>query len=125
MDFVSIISEQRIKKAYDDGEFNTLPGFGKPMNLDEDASIPEDLRMAHRLMKNAGYTDDEISIRKEIRSIEDLIKKCENEDEKKELKRNLNDRILKFNSLQSKKKINTNSSIFKNYQDKIENKLLK
>ncbi|NMH70796.1 DUF1992 domain-containing protein [Bacillus sp. RO3] len=125
MDFSMIMSEQRIKKAYEDGEFKELPGFGKPLNLDDDAGIPQELKMAHRMMKNAGFTTEEMNIKNEMMRIEDLIRVCEDDLEKQELQRNLNERMLKYNAMLSKKRINTNSSLFKNYGHKIENKLLK
>lgn len=124
MDLFTILSEQNIKKAYEDGEFDRLPGFGKPLNLEDDSSIPEELRMAHRIMKNAGFSTEENALRKEMLRIEDMIRDCEDQLEKEGLKKDLNEKLLKFNGLMSKNRINTNSSIFKNYEHKIEKKLL-
>jgi hypothetical protein len=124
MDFSMIVSEQRIKKAQEDGEFDNLPGYGKPLNLDDDLSIPPALRMAHRMMKNAGYTTEEMDIKKEMMRIEDLIRVCEDDLEKEELQRNLNEKMVRYNSMLSKKRVKTNSSVFKNYEQKIEGKLL-
>ena len=120
-----IMSEQRIKKAYEDGEFKELPGFGKPLNLDDDLGVPQELKMAHRMMKNAGFTTDEMNVKKEMMRIEDLIRACDDELEKQELQQSLNEKMLKYNSMLSKKRINTNSSLFKNYEHKLEGKLLK
>ncbi|MFI8684421.1 DnaJ family domain-containing protein [Rossellomorea sp. NPDC077527] len=125
MDFSMIVSEQRIKKAYEDGEFSHLPGFGKPLNLDDDLGVPEELKMAHRMMKNAGYTMDEMNVKKEMMRIEDMIRACDDDEEKLELQQSLNEKMLKYNSMLSKKRVNTNSSLFKNYEHKLENKLLK
>ncbi|XXM70687.1 DnaJ family domain-containing protein [Lysinibacillus sphaericus] len=119
-----IVSEQRIKKAQEDGEFENLPGYGKPQNLDDDLSIPPALRMAHRIMKNAGYSTEEMDMKKEMMRIEDLIRVCEDESEKEELQKSLNEKMVRYNSMLSKKRVKTNSSIFKNYEQKIEKKLL-
>jgi hypothetical protein len=124
MDLFTILSEQKIKKAYEDGEFDRLPGFGKPLKLEDDSSIPEELRMAHRIMKNAGFSTEENALRKEMLRIEDMIRDCEDQLEKEGLKKDLNEKLLKFNGLLSKKRINTNSSVFKNYEHKLERKLL-
>jgi hypothetical protein len=124
MDLFTILSEQKIKKAYEDGEFDRLPGFGKPLKLEDDSSIPEELRMAHRIMKNAGFSTEENALRKEMLRIEDMIRDCEDQLEKEGLKKDLNEKLLKFNGLLSKKRINTNSSVFKNYEHKLEKKLL-
>lgn len=123
MDFFSIVSEDRIKKAYKDGEFDNLPGYGKPLPFDDLSSVPENLRMAYRIMKNAGFTDEENQMKKEMLTIEDLIKKCEDQEEKKALQKKLNEKMLRFNSMMSKRRQNTNSSLFKNYGEKINNKL--
>jgi len=54
---IGVVAEMRIKEALDRGDFNNLPGAGQPLDLDDDASIPEDLRMAYKLLKNGGYLD--------------------------------------------------------------------
>jgi len=123
LDFFSILSEDRIKKAYKDGEFDNLPGYGKPLPFDDLSSVPENLRMAYRIMKNAGFTDEENQMKKEMLTIEDLIKQCEDQEEKKALQKKLNEKMIRFNSMMSKRRQNANSSLFKNYEEKINNKL--
>ncbi len=126
MDLFHILSEEKIKKAYEDGEFERLPGFGKPLKLDDDLSgIPEELRMAYKVMKNAGYTEEESNLRKEMMTIEDLIRKCSNEQEKEALQKQLNEKILRFNRLLSSRKVRTNSSAFRRYETKINTKFHK
>lgn len=124
MDFSTLMSEQRIRKAYEEGEFNELPGFGKPMDLNDDAGIPEELKMAHRMMKNAGYSTEEAELKQEMMRIEDLIRTCEDDVEAKSLHRELNEKVLKYNAMLSKKRVKTNSSVFKDYQRSIEDKLM-
>ncbi|MBW8348354.1 DUF1992 domain-containing protein [Bacillus sp. IITD106] len=122
MDKFGGISEERIRKAYEEGEFDNLPGMGKPLPKDSLEGIPDNLKMAYRIMKNAGYSPDEMDVKKEIMTIEDLIRKTEDEMEVEGLKRKLNEKILHYNSLLSKKRIKTNSSVFKQYECKIEKK---
>ncbi len=124
MDFSTLMSEQRIRKAYEDGEFNELPGFGKPMDLNDDAGIPEELKMAHRMMKNAGYSTEEAGLKREMMRIEDLMRTCEDDTEAKALQKDLNEKVLKYNAMLSKKRVKTNSSVFKDYQRSIEDKLM-
>jgi hypothetical protein len=123
VDLFQILSEDRIKKAYKDGDFDHLAGFGKPLQLEDLSSIPEELRMAYKIMKNAGYTQEEGRLRQEMMSIEDLIKKCDDSNEKENLQRKLNEKLLRFNQLMSKRGVKTNSSIFKNYQLKVQSKI--
>ena len=47
------IVEERIKKAQYKGFFDDLPEAGKPLDLTADQHIPEDLRLAHKILKNA------------------------------------------------------------------------
>lgn len=122
MDMFQKISEERIKKAYKDGEFDNLPGMGKPLKLEDLSAIPEELRMAYKLLKNAGYTEEENTLRQEMMSIEDLLKKCQ-DDDRELLQKKLNEKLLRFNQLMSKRGKKTNSSIFKNYEVKIQFRL--
>ncbi|MFS0645992.1 DUF1992 domain-containing protein [Siminovitchia sp. 179-K 8D1 HS] len=120
MDKFTRISEEKIRKAYEEGEFDRLPGFGKPLREDDLEGIPKELRMAYRVLKNAGFSPEEMDVKKEIMSIEDLIRHSEDELESEELKKKLNEKLLKYNGLLAKKGIKTNSSVFKKYQQKIE-----
>ncbi|WP_018663831.1 DUF1992 domain-containing protein [Heyndrickxia acidiproducens] len=122
MDFMRI-AEERIRKAYKDGEFDHLPGYGKPLPKDITSGVPDELKMAYHIMKNAGFSPEEANLKKELMTIDDLIKQSENELEKEELKKKLNEKMLTYNQLLSKKRIKTNAAVFKNYQQKIEKKL--
>ena len=62
--------------------FDRLPGAGKPLELEDDSHIPEDLRMAYKLLKNAGYVPEEVLDRKEAQSIVEALESCEDEQEK-------------------------------------------
>ena len=53
---LEIIAERKIEEALARGEFDNLPGAGRPLNLDDiDPLLPEELRMAFRILKNAGF----------------------------------------------------------------------
>lgn len=68
-----IIAEQRIAEAMERGEFDDLPGAGKPLVLEDDPLVPDDLRLAYRILKNAGFVPPELETHKEIRALEDLL----------------------------------------------------
>jgi adenylate kinase len=124
MNFFQILSEERIKQAYQDGKFEGLPGIGKPIQIEDLSGIPEELRMAYKIMKNAGYTEEEGRVRQEMMDIEDLLRKCD-ENEKENLQRKLNEKLVRFNQLLAKRGIKTNSSMFKNYELKVQRKIYK
>lgn len=44
--------EKHIKDAQEKGDFDNLPGNGQPLSLDDDSAVPEDLRVAFRILKN-------------------------------------------------------------------------
>ena len=92
------IIESRIKKAQDQGAFKNLPGRGKPLNLEDDRHIPEDLRMAHKVLKNADCLPPEVQLRKEIRTTEELLAGMTDTSQKYRTIKKLNYLILKLNT---------------------------
>lgn len=50
-----LIAERKIAEAFARGEFDDLPGAGRSLELDDDTLVPEDLRAAYRILKNAGF----------------------------------------------------------------------
>ncbi len=68
------LAERRIAEARDRGELAGLPGEGQPVQLDDVSHVPEHLRAAFRLMKNAGYVPPQIQTLRDIREVEDLLR---------------------------------------------------
>lgn len=91
--------EARIKKAQEQGAFENLPGSGKPLPLEDDRHIPEDLRMAHKVLKNADCLPPEVQLRKEIRTTEDLLTGMTDTVQKYRTIKKLNFLILKLNAM--------------------------
>ncbi len=48
--------EAIIREAMERGEFNDLPGEGKPIDLSVYFNTPQDVRLVFSLLKNAGNT---------------------------------------------------------------------
>ena len=92
------IIEQRIKKAQKDGDFDNLPGSGKPMVLQDDIFIPEDLKLAYKILKNADCLPPEIKLKKEINEAQELLEGMEETKEKYRVLKKLNFLIMKLNS---------------------------
>jgi len=67
------LAERRIEEALARGEFDDLPGAGRPLELDDDPLVPEGLRVAYRILKNAGYVPPEVQTLNQIAALERLI----------------------------------------------------
>lgn len=82
MNALAWIAEQRIQEAVNRGDLDALPSRGKPLALEDDSGVPEDLRMACKILRNAGYAPPEAEDRKEAASLADLLRNCTDEQEK-------------------------------------------
>lgn len=116
MDFSHIVSEDKMKRAIKDGEFDNLPGMGKPLPKDDAAHLPESLRMGYRMLKNAGMAEDEGALKKELMTLNHLISKCYDEKEREQLLRKKSEKQLMLDKLADKKGMFSKpaSSFYKN-----------
>ncbi|HKJ72391.1 MAG TPA: DnaJ family domain-containing protein [Gammaproteobacteria bacterium] len=83
------LAEQRIREAREEGAFDDLPGQGEPLELDDDSMVPEELRTAYRMLKNAGHLPPELAANAEIREIEDLLRHLDDPAEQRRAKARL------------------------------------
>ena len=93
------IIEQRIREAANNGEFDNLPGQGKPLKLEDESRIPEELRLAYKILKNANCVPPEVELRKEIMQMEDLLESIPDEKEKYRHIKKINLKIMKLNMM--------------------------
>ncbi|MGA2026857.1 MAG: DnaJ family domain-containing protein [Syntrophobacteraceae bacterium] len=91
------IAEKKIREAIDNGEFDDLPGKGKPLRLEDDRHLPQDIRLAHKILKNADCLPPELELRKEILTIEELLDGIKDTKEKYRQIKKLNYLIMKLN----------------------------
>jgi len=89
------LAEEKIRGAMDEGVFDNLPGKGKPLDLEDDGSVPEDMRLAFKILKNAGCLPIEMEMRKEICNVRQLLNATVDEGTRRELRRELNFLLLK------------------------------
>jgi len=68
-----LIAERKIAEALARGELANLPGEGRPLALEDDALVPEDLRAAYRVLKSAGFVPPEVEALTEIAQLEALV----------------------------------------------------
>ncbi len=92
------IIEERILSAQKRGEFNDLTGTGEPLVYEDDSHVPEELRLAHKILRNAGYLPPEVEMRNEIERTEDLLASTEDVAEKYRILKKLNFLIMKLNT---------------------------
>ncbi|WP_136796645.1 MULTISPECIES: DUF1992 domain-containing protein [Desulfosediminicola] len=98
MDCLTFIAEQKIAQAIENGELKTSGWKNKPLKLEDDHMVPDDLKMAYKLLKNAGYIPPEIEQRKEITRLEELIAKTEDEHERLQQMRKLSVLLMKVDA---------------------------
>lgn len=98
-DIFSKLAEERIKKAAERGDFDDLPGKGQPLQLDDDSRVPEELRLAYKVLKNAGYAPPELDLQKEIVQVEDMLANAPDEKTRYQALKRLNYLTLKLSAL--------------------------
>jgi len=95
MDYLTFIAEQKIAQAIKDGELKTTGWENKPLPLEDDHLVPDDLKMAYKILKNSGYLPPEIENRKEISRLEQLIANTEDEHQRLQQMRKLSVLLMK------------------------------
>ena len=114
------IVERKIREAQEKGAFDNLPGSGNPIDLQDDSNIPEDLRLAYKILKNADCLPPEIQLRKEIRQMEDMLDSIPDEKEKYRQIRKINFKIMQLNMMGKKSPLLEEDQI---YYDRLLDKL--
>jgi hypothetical protein len=90
--------EDKIKKAQEKGVFKNLEGEGKPLP-EEKVNVNPELKMAYKILKNAGCLPPEIELKKEITRTEELLRGLDDEREILKTRTKLNLLIKKYNIL--------------------------
>jgi Domain of unknown function (DUF1992) len=116
MIFLDRLVEERIQRSIAAGDFDDLPGKGRPLVLDDDLLVPLDLRAALRVLKNSGYVPREILWRREVAALEAIVA---NTDDDEVLRRTLGKLALLRAALQAAGR----SSVPNEYWAKVVNKL--
>ena len=95
------ISDEKIREAIERGEFDGLPGEGKPLSLEDDRHLPADIRLAYKILKNADCLPPEVELRKQIQTAEDLLAGMTDTKEKYRQIKKLNYLVMKLNMARS------------------------
>jgi hypothetical protein len=98
------IIESIIKEAMERGEFDNLPGKGKPIDLTEYFETPEEVRLAHSVLKNAGMTSREVDLLKEIAELKQIQAAIVDEKRKQEIGKQIQEKQVDFSLLMERQK---------------------
>jgi hypothetical protein len=96
MSFDSIV-EAIIQEAMARGEFENLPGKGKPIDLTDYFNTPEDVRLAQTMLKNADMLPVEVELLQEIVALKESIRSSADEADKAKYRKILTDKQMEFN----------------------------
>jgi hypothetical protein len=102
LNIFSKIAEQRIRDAIEKGELEDLAGSGRPIRFEDETWIPEDLRAAYRVLKNAGCIPAEMELRKEVLSLGQLIQTLDDDRERMKKIRELNFKLMKLGEMRKR-----------------------
>lgn len=97
MNIFGFIAEQKIQEAIRNGDFDNLPGKGKPLKIENMSDISPEDRMAYKILKNAGILPPEMQVRNKISELEKQMILCNSEDEKNNLRAKLNKMRTEYN----------------------------
>jgi hypothetical protein len=98
------IVESIIKDAMERGEFDNLPGKGKPIDLTEYFETPEEVRLANSVLKNAGITSREVELLKEIAELKQVQSALLDEEKKLEIGKQIHQKQVEFSLMMERQK---------------------
>ena len=104
MDVLRRIAEARIREAQAKGELDTPSLRGRPLVLEDLSQVPEDLRMAYKLLRNGGFLPEELELHKEMVTLERLIDVATDETQRGALRKKMNERRLRFGLLMERRR---------------------
>lgn len=93
------VVEEIIQAAMARGEFDNLPGRGKPLDLEAYFGLPEDERMALTLLRNAGYAPEEVQLLRDIAELKDRLAAAGDDAGRRAIHKAIDDKTLAYNLL--------------------------
>ncbi|MGZ9167152.1 MAG: DnaJ family domain-containing protein [Anaerolineales bacterium] len=103
MSFDKIV-EALIKEAQERGEFDNLPGKGKPIDLTEYFEAPEESRVAQSVLKNAGMTSPEVQLLKEIAELRRMLAAVMDETRKVQIHKQIQQKQIELDLMMERQK---------------------
>jgi hypothetical protein len=91
--------EEKIREAMEAGEFDNLPGAGKPLDLEAYFATPADLRLSYSVLKSARCLPEEVELRKEIECLTNQLELSADQRQKQFIADQIASKTLKLNLL--------------------------
>ena len=90
-------ADEKIKEAIAKGEFDNLPGKGKPLDLDGYFATPEHLRTGYSILKSADVIPEEMELLRQIEALKKSLDSSTTPIEEKALRKQLSEKLTNFN----------------------------
>jgi hypothetical protein len=103
MSFDTIV-EALIKEAQERGEFDNLPGQGKPIDLSAYFETPEEVRLAQSVLKSAGIISPEVELLKEIAELRQARAAVTDDVKKQEIRKKIQEKQIEFSLMMERQK---------------------
>ncbi len=95
--------EKQIREAMERGEFDNLEGSGKPIDLSAYFATPEEMRIGHKLLKDANIIPEELELLRDAEELRIELVRCSTEDEKRKVRKQIDEKLLKYNLLKERR----------------------
>ena len=91
--------EEQIRKAMAEGEFDNLPGRGRPLSLEAYFSAPEHLRMAYSVLKSGDFVPAEVQMFRDIDELKTRLASSTDAAERERLRKQIAEKKLNLTVL--------------------------
>jgi DnaJ homologue, subfamily C, member 28, conserved domain len=98
------IVEEMIKRAQERGEFENLSGKGKPIDLTEYFEMPEEVRVARTMLKDAGMAPREVELLKEIAELRQILARVRDGKKRQEIQKQIQEKQIEFSMMIERQK---------------------
>ena len=96
--------DQIIQDAIARGEFDNLPGAGKPIDLSAYFNTPEEIRVAYSVLKNAGILPQEAELLREMAVLKEEAETTKEPTRRARLLKEIEQKRLEFNLMMERQK---------------------
>jgi hypothetical protein len=95
--------EAILKEAIERGEFDDLPGKGRPIDLTAYFETPEEVRAAYSILKNAGMVPREVELLREIAELRQVESALVEEGKRLEIHRQIEKKQIELSLMMERK----------------------